>query len=82
MARTFRRPAKSNTPRGGINTAILDMEPELRRLRGLLILLTVLSEATEPIEPAALAILAQAGHATHEELVRQWSTCISALKNA
>lgn len=82
MDRKSRRPAKPDTMRDGVHTAIFDMEPELRRLHGLLILLTVLSEATEPIEPEALALLTQAGHSIHEGLARQWSTCMSVLKNA
>lgn len=42
-------------------TAWIELEPELRGLRGIMMVLQHLSERHDPVEPLALAVLARAG---------------------
>lgn len=80
MARKPQRPSDIVTIDVPLRSVLLEMEPPLRQIEGILALLTILSEATEPVEPNALAVLTRAGHSAHEELLCQWHEGIDAVQ--
>jgi hypothetical protein len=51
-------------------TAWVELEPELRGLRGIMMVLQHLSERHDPVEPLALAVLARAGSEALTRLAR------------
>lgn len=63
-----------------IRTALLDIEPELRQIEGVLKLLSILGEAGDSVEPVALAALARAGQSAFEQLSAQWRSGFDALR--
>lgn len=75
------RPTRREAPRD-VRAALLDMEPELRQIEGVVNLLVVLSEASEPIEPAALAVVARAGQLAHDGLSRHWRRSLGMVRTA
>lgn len=65
---------ENKPPNEAAESALHDMEPELRQLDGVLTLLTILGEAQDSVEPMALASLAKAGRDAFTVLDSNWRT--------
>ncbi len=59
--------------RGDVVDLLLEMEPELRLLEGVVATLRILSETADQVDPVALAMLACTGGEALDELTATWN---------
>lgn len=72
-----KKPTAASATRLAIMDVLLEIEPELRQLDGLLSVLTLLGEAADSVEPVALSSLGLAARESFDTINTAWRTLLA-----